>query len=252
MHSPNSLKVSLRAGILVFIVAPLCLLAFDEPPRDLAKRVAARESETEEVRSHYTYRQSVRVEDFNPKGGKAGEYGEVRDILFSPEGKRIEQEVKKPWNRLTRIIMTPEDFRDIREVHPMLLTKDTLFIYETKYRGEETADGVACWLLQVRPRQILEGQRLFDGTLWVDQRDFSIIRSEGQAVPQILSTKTENLFPRFTTIRMQVDGKYWFPGKTFGDDRLPFKSGPERLRVIIDYANYMRFSAESTIRFGEK
>jgi hypothetical protein len=220
-----------------------------EPPADLAKRVAARETLTEAARSRYTYRQTVRVEDFQPNGIKAGEYGEVREIVFLEDGKRSERELKKPWNRLVRIKLTPEDFRDLRDVQPMLLTKDTLFIYETKYKGEEEVDGIDCWLLAVRPRQILEGQRLFDGILWIDKRDDSIIRSEGQSVPQIRSTKNENLFPHFTTVRHKIDGQHWFPVKTFGDDMLHFRSGSERMRIIIDYADYKRFGSESTIRF---
>ena len=46
---------------------------------------------------------------------------------------------------------------------------------------------------------------MFDGLIWIDKSDFSIIRSEGEAVPQIRTTKTENLFPRFTTVRRKVD-----------------------------------------------
>jgi hypothetical protein len=233
------------AILAVFIVS--CNAA--DPPPDLVKRVAARESLTEAARSKYMYKQSVRVEDFHPNGIKAGEYGEVREIIFLEDGKRSEREVKKPWNRLARIKLTPEDFRDLREVQPMLLTKETLFIYETKYKGEEEVDGVDCWLLSVRPRQILEGQRLFEGMLWIDKSDDSIIRSEGQAVPQIRSTKDENLFPHFTTLRRKVDGQHWFPVKTFADDELHFRTGSQRMRIIVEYADYKRFGSESTIRF---
>lgn len=221
----------------------------NEPPADLVRQVAERETATQAARLKYLYRQTVRVEDFRANGQKAGEYGEVREVIFLPDGKREEQVVKKPWNRLVMIQMTEEDFRDIRDVQPILLTKDTLFIYESKYKGEEAVDGVDCWLLQVRPRQILSGQRLFDGMLWVDKRDFSIIRSEGQAVPQIRTSKSENLFPHFTTLRSKVDGEHWFPVKTYGDDTLYFRSGPQRMRLIVEYANYRRFGSESTIKF---
>ena len=147
--------------------------------------------------------------------------------------------------------MTEEEFRDLRDVQPMLITKETLFLYERKYRGEETIDGIACWMLEIKPRQILQGQRFFEGTLWVDQRDFSVIRTEGRAVPQIVTTKDENLFTRFTTSRVKIDGEHWFPSRTFGDDVLPFRSGPVRLRTTIEYSKYQRFGAESKITFGD-
>ncbi len=66
------------------------------------------------------------------------------------------------------------------------------------------------------------GQRLFDGMLWVSKKDYSVIRSEGQAVPQIHTLKSENLFPHFTTLRQKVEGDYWFPVMTYGDDTLVF------------------------------
>jgi hypothetical protein len=238
-------------------VAFLLTLAFlakaapSDPPTDWIHRVAARETETEDARSHYTYRQIATVEDFSPKGIKAGMYREVREVVFSPSGERSEHMVGKPVMQLERIKMTEEDFRDLREVQPMLITKETLFLYERKYRGEDTIDGITYWMLEIKPRQLLAGQRLFEGTLWIDQHDFSTVRSEGQAVPQIRTIKDENLFPRFTTIRLKIDGEHWFPAKTFGDDVLQFRTGPQRMRLIVDYSNYQRFGAESKITFGD-
>src|SRR5512142_2079190 len=104
--------------ILALILASRFLLA-SEPPADLARRVSDRETSTERERAHYTYRQTVLVQDY------AGEYREVRDIVFSPSGERSEVVVARPRNTLVRLRMTDEDFRDLREVQPMLLTGDT-------------------------------------------------------------------------------------------------------------------------------
>lgn len=189
------------------------------------------------------------IDDADSHGMQAGEYREVRDIVFSPKQERSEQEVGKPTNTLKRLILTDEDFRDIREIQPMLLTKDTAFLYDKKYRGEEPMDGIDCWVVELKPRQILQGQRLFEGLMWVDERDFSVIRIEGQAVPQIQTMKSENLFPHFTTKRATVDGKFWFPIETSADDTLNFRNGPVRMRMTIRYVNYKRFSADSKIEF---
>jgi hypothetical protein len=221
-----------------------------QQPADLARRVAAREAENEKARLDYTYRQTVVVEELDYRGVRTGDYREVRDVIFSPEGERSEQFLVRPANLLKRLILTEEDFRDIREVQPFLFTPEQLWIYETRCRGEETVDEVDCYVLQVRPRQILDGQRLFDGILWVSKRDCSIVRSEGKAVPEIRRRKSENLFPRFTTIRKPVDGKYWFPAHTHADDLLQFSSGEQRIRMTIRYENYKRFGAESSVTFG--
>ncbi len=239
---PSVLAIAL---ILTLVAGPLILRAGD-PPANLAKLVAHRETETEAERNQYTYRQTVTIEELNENGAARGQYREVRDIIFSPQHERTEQLIGKPQNSLKHLIMTEEDFRDIREIQPLVLTDSQLWNYETKLRGEENVDGVDCWVLQVRPRQILEGQRFFDGMLWVDQKEYNIVRMQGQAVPQIRTMKSENLFPRFTTIRKPIDGKHWFPIYTYADDTLQFRTGPQRERLRIAYTDYKRFGAEST------
>lgn len=219
------------------------------PPLDLVKRVAARESESEAVRAHYTYRQTVTIEELDSRGAATGLYREVRDIIFSPAAERTEQLIGKPIRTLVRLRLTEEDFRDIREVQPLLLTADRLPLYRARFRGGETIDDVACWVIDVQPRQVLDRQRLFEGYLWIDQRDYSIIRSEGRAVPQIHSTTHENLFPRFTTVRQRMDNGFWFPLYTHADDVLEFRTGPQRIRMRIYYSDYKRFGADSTVKF---
>jgi hypothetical protein len=134
-----------------------------DPPKNLARLTAQREAENQQARSHYMYRQTVLLEEVDARNGLAGTYQEVRDVIFSPEGARTEQTVGKPRLELRRLKMTDEDFRDLREVQPFLFTPDQVFLYETRYRGEEATEGVDCWVLQVSPRQILQGQRLFEG-----------------------------------------------------------------------------------------
>lgn len=212
--------------------------------------MAARESESEAARAHYLYKQTVLFEELDQRGAKAGEYREEREVVFSPEGKREERLLSKPRLTLQRLRMTEEDFRDVREIQPMLLTSDRLWLYQVRFRGEETIDGVDCWVLEVKPRQILDGQRLFEGLLWAEKESLAIVRTEGRAVPQILRSKEENLFPRFTTLRERVEGGHWFPVHTFGDDVLPFRTGPLRMRLTIRYSGYKRFGAESKVTFG--
>jgi hypothetical protein len=232
---------------LILTSVPLAASALaQEPPPNLAKLVAHRETETEAERNEYTYRQVVTLDELDDRGGARGFYRETRDVTFSPHHERSEQLIGHAENSLKNLILTEEDFDDVRNIQPLVLTVDRLWNYETKFRGEETMDGVDCWVVQVRPRQILAGQRLFDGMVWVDKKEYNIVRMEGQAVPQIRTTKSENLFPRFTTIRKPIDGKHWFPVYTYADDTLYFRHGPQRERLRISYSNYRRFGVEST------
>ncbi len=102
--------------------------------------VAHRESETEAERNEYMYRQTVTIDELDDNGGARGQYREVRDIIFSPKHERSEEPVGKPQNSLKHLIMTEEDFSDIRDIQPLVLTEDRLWNYETKFRGDETMD----------------------------------------------------------------------------------------------------------------
>jgi hypothetical protein len=222
--------------------------AEEDPPANLAKLAAHRETETETERNEYMYRQTVILEELDNRGMARGQYTETRDVIFSPQHERTEQVVGKGKNSLQNLKLTAEDFADIRDIQPLVLTEERLWSYETRPRGEENVNGMDCWVLQVRPRQILQGQRLFDGIVWIDKEGYNVVQMEGQAVPQLISTKSENFFPRFTTIRNPVDGKHWFPMYTYADDNLPFRSGPQRIRLRIAYTNYRRFGAESRFK----
>jgi hypothetical protein len=242
----GSIGLILASGI----VCAAMMRAQDAPP-DLVRKAAHMESETQRARDHFTYRQSVTVQEMSERGVMAGEYREVRDVIFSPTQERTEEMVGRPILSLKNLKLTEEDFADIRNIQPFVLVEELLPIYETKFRGEENIDDVDCYVLQVRPRQILQGQRLFDGMLWVKKDDFAIVRSQGQAVPQVRSMKQENLFPRFTTVRRPIDGKHWFPVYTHADDMLPFRTGAQRIRLMIRYSEYKKFGAESKIEFGK-
>lgn len=206
-----------------------------------------------QARAHYTYQQTVEIQEFSSgpaSSARPGVYREKREVIFSPHGERTERMVGAPVNNLNRLRLTPEDFEDIRDVQPFLLTAETLWMYRIRPKGEETVDGVECWILEASPRQTLDGQRLFEGLLWIDKQDHSVVKTEGVAVPKILRKHEENLFPRFTTFREKVDG-FRFPVHTHSDDTLMFSSGPIRQRMTIRYENYRRFGAESTVTFDE-
>ena len=230
----------------VFIGLPL---KSAEPPADLLKKIAAAASEAARDRENYTYRQSVTVQTFNNRDMLAGEYHDVTDVTFSPQGSRYEQRVGQTENTLSAIELTPQDFADIRSIQPFFLTTETVRLYSGAFKGEQAMDGVPCFVVSVEPRQILSGQRYFQGTLWVRESDFGVVRSEGQAVPQLDNLKRQNLFPHFTTIWKEIDGKWMFPVETYADDTLFFRDWPQRIKIAIRYVNYKRFGAESSLTF---
>lgn len=212
---------------------------------EIIRRFAAKESEFKEAREQYTWRQTVRV--ITPDDG--GEYQQVVDILFDDKGRRTENVVFAPQPTLERVQMTPQDHEDIEKLLPFVLTTEELPEYNVNYLGQQRVDELDTYVFEISPRKIEKNRRYFDGRIWVDNQDFQIVMTRGKSVPDIRKGR-ENLFPRFTTWREQVDGRYWFPTYTRADDTLQFSGGPVRIRIIVKYTDYKRFGAKTRITYG--
>lgn len=210
--------------------------------------MAAKAAAFKAARDQYTYRQTVLFQELDRRGAEVGRYHEVRDIIFNPQKERTEVFVGRPQTALKNLRLTEEDFRDVREVKPFVLTAEDMVHYHVRYMGREPMDERDCWVYELKPRQLLDGLRLFEGRVWISEQDRQIIRAEGRPMPQIQREKLENLFPYFTTIYRPIDGQYWFPVRTYADDTLPFRSGPQRVRITVQYDDYKRFTAESTFQ----
>ena len=223
-------------------------VASGQLPEGLVRRVAESGSQLVAERDHYTYTQTFKFLELR-RGVPVGRYEEVRDITFTGTGERLERHRRKPLSLLRRLRLTEEDFRDLRDVNPFVLTLETLPFYKVSYKGIEPIDSMDCHVLGLRPRQILYGQRFFDGLVWVGVNNGQVVRAAGRPVPQIHRMENSNLFPGFITFYEPIDGKYWFPVRTVGDDILPFPSGNQRVKVTIEYSAYKRFTAKSTIEF---
>ena len=223
-----------------------------KPPDGLLRTLAESGSRFEQARQRYTYTRHFIFHEIDRHGRPGGSYDEVREVLFSPEGERIEQFVGRPHDRLKRIRLTEEDFRDLREVQPFVLTEDTLWRYELRFKDLEDIEGESCYVFRLSPRQVLEGQRVLDGMIWVSREHKQIVKVAGKPLPQVHGSDHQNFFPQFATIYQEVDEGLWFPVKTVASDILPFRTGGQAVKYTIDYENYQRFQAESTVTFGDE
>lgn len=217
-------------------------------PEEIIQRFAAKEKEFKEAREQYTYRQDARVQTL--EGSRVdGEYRMVIDITFDQQGRRVENVVLAPQNTLRRIGVTREDQDDLEKRLPFVLTSDEIPDYEIDYAGQQRVDELSTYVFDIRPRRIEKGRRYFEGRIWVDDLDFQIVKTYGKSVPDIRKRSEENLFPRFTTWREQIDGKYWFPTYTRADDTLHFSNNDVRIRMIVKYTDYKRFGSNVRITY---
>jgi hypothetical protein len=219
---------------------------------DIIRKFAAKEKEFAEARNNYTYRQSLKFQELDPSGNQTGhQWEQVSDIIFTPEAKRMEKVVYAPVQTLT-LILTPEDLADLINVQPFVLTTDQIPDYDVTYIGREKIDEINTYVFSVRPKpkKMVKGKRYFEGQAWVDDRDLQIVKTYGKGIGNISGNK-DNQFPRFSTYREQIDGKYWFPTYTYADDTLHFKDFSQRVKLVIRYQDYKRYEGKSSIKFGD-
>ena len=125
----------MRAILLSTAIAALGLplWAADFNPQEVIQKFAAKEAEFAEARNNYTYRQTVKLQELDT----GGEWDLVEDVIFSPEGKRMEKVVYAPVPSLKQILLTPEDEQDLRNVQPFVLTSAEIPDYDIKYPGRK-------------------------------------------------------------------------------------------------------------------
>ena len=216
----------------------------------IIQRFAAKEKMFQEARDSYTYRQSVRVMTVDGDT-VTGEYQEVFDVLFDTNGNRIEQVKFAPQSTLENggISMTEQDLNDIRHLMPFVLTTEEIPEYDILYKGTQQEDELHCYVFDIAPKKIEKNKRYFQGRIWVDDHDLQIVKTYGKSVPDIRKKNQENLFPKFTTWRQQIDNVYWFPVYTRADDVLHFSIGDVHIREIVKYEDYKRFGSKVKITY---
>jgi hypothetical protein len=219
--------------------------------QELVQKFAGKEAVFKDARNHYTYTQEIIVQTLDGESVD-GEFKLTTDILYDDQGKRIENVTYAPQSTLTRIGLTPQDYDDFRNRLPFVLTTEDLGEYNISYVGQQHVDELETYVFDIAPKKVEKntGPRFFDGRIWVDNRDYQIVKTCGKNVPDNHKKNEENLTPKFVTYREQVDGQYWFPTYTRADDVLNFANGPVRVREIVKYTNYKRFGVKTKITYG--
>jgi hypothetical protein len=219
------------------------------PPEEIIRKFASKEEEFKKARDNYTYRQTARTEVLTADGRKTGQqWLQVSDILFDNRGRRVEKVLRAPVSTLHDIQLTQEDIEDIQTIYPFVLTTANIDKYVLAYLGKEKIDELDTYVFDVHPKKIEGDDRYFEGKIWVDDQDLQIVKTYGKTVYQITKKIRNQRFPRFETIRNQIDGKFWFPVWTKADDVLNFPDGQNvRVLEVVKWDNYKRFEAEVKI-----
>jgi hypothetical protein len=216
----------------------------DMTPEALIQKFTGNETKVKEARSRYTYTQDVLVQTLNDKTVD-GQFHEVTDVSYDDKGKRIEHVTFAEQPTLRGVSLSADDMDDIRTFMPWILTADIAPQYKLTYAGQQHVDDLDTYVFHVEPKKEEKNKRYFQGRIWVDNRDFEVVKLCGKTVPEQVRAKKnapQEVRPTFVGYRQYIDG-YWFPAYARVDDTLQFRAESVHIREIVKFKDYKRAAA---------
>ena len=229
-----------RVGAIAEPEAPPAL-----PPEEIIRRFSQKEDEYLLSRTRYTYRKTIRIQEFGPDGQPAGEFVLVTQPMRDTEGKLFEKVIEKPVSTLPHLILRSEDVEGLQRVPAFPLTTTQLAKYDLKYLGKEQVDEIDCYIFQAKPKVVERAKAYFDGIVWVDAKYLEVVKTYGKWMTDQgeMRSVADLPFSLYETYRENVDGKYWFPNYSRSDGTLVRKNLEIPVRLVIKWTDFKPMAA---------
>jgi len=210
------------------------------PEAEIIKRFSQKEDAYILSRTHFTYRKTIRIQEFGADGQPAGEFVLVTQPGRDADGKLFEKVVEKPRSTLQHLFLRSEDLEGLQRIPAFPLTSSQLAKYDLKYLGKEQVDEIDCYIFQAKPRMVERIKAYFDGIVWVDAKYLEVVKTYGKWVTDQgdVHTIADLPFSLFETYRENVDGKYWFPSYSRSDGTLNLKGLEIPVRLVIKWMDF--------------
>jgi hypothetical protein len=221
----------------------------EPPPVPLEQIIQAFVAKQDEfLRAHqaFSFKRSIRFEEFPADGEAGGELFQESDVFLATNGKRYERVTNRRSLRLRTTKLEADDLQTLAQVPFFPLPSDQLQFYDLTYHGTQPLDELHTYVFQVKPKKLLPRMRLFDGLLYVDDRDLAVVKIYGRwaALEEEAEENTRHLpFSVFEIYCENVDGKYWFPNFIRAEEFVRAKGGENRLRLTVKMADFKTAAA---------
>jgi hypothetical protein len=206
------------------------------PVEEIIQKFAANEDVMKKVYDTYDFTQSIRLDEMTDPGGKFSVTG---DVYTKPDGLRYMRVTKPAESTLKLMHFSLEDVRVIASMPEFPLTAGEIANYNFKYAGQEKLDALNTYIFQVKPKILSRKKRYFEGVIWIDDHDFTIVKSYGKFVSELEGNGTALPFTMFETYRENFQGKYWLPTYTRSDDYFKSEQNDELpLRLVVHSTDF--------------
>ena len=216
----------------------------DLPPAQIISAFTKKEDLYQAERPLYSYRRTIRIQEFGPDGKAAGEYNATYQGVRSSSGQLYEKALAAPESSLQYVQFEPDDAHAIGNVPAFPLTTDQLAKYNVKFLSSEKVDEIDCYIFEIHPKTLDRKHPLFDGIVWVDQKYLEVVKTYGKWITDLGPMRSGSLpFNMFETYRENVDGKYWFPNYSRSEDVYKLQGHEVPVRVTIKWSDFKLFPA---------
>jgi hypothetical protein len=217
------------------------------PPEEIVQRFAQQEDALSRALGDFTYRKTVRLEEMGPDGRPAGRAEVITQMTMEADGSRRPRPVGRPESTLRFVGLEPDVLEIVGRMPIFPFATSQLPNYDIAYQTSEPVDDLMTYVFKVTPKQLDRSRAYFSGVIWVDDRDFAIVRSYGKWVTESGDVTLGDLpFTLFETYRQYVANKYWMPAYSRSDAFVGEIDPRVAVRLTIRWENYRPIATGNT------
>ena len=215
-------------------------------PAEIIEKFAAKEGEFKAAKENYGYVVDVTIQTLDRNASVNGEYRQTSEITLDAFGKRAERTTFAPQSSLRGMTLSEDDLLDIRTRLAFAFTPQELPQFSIIYVGRQHVDQLDTYVFDVSPKNPKKGAKLFDGRIWVDDQDLTIVKTCGKprrGDNEMPKRGPAEVVPTFVTYREEIDGKYRFTTYAHADEYLNFPKYTVHVRETVKYSAFKPLSA---------
>jgi hypothetical protein len=203
-------------------------------PAGVWGRFVQKETEFQRAFTRYAFRRDAVFQSVGLGGQVTGEYHRLSHIRFDAAGAPVERVISMP---VPTLAPSEADLDDLNTLQLHVLEAAKLPQYAFKYVGRERVDEIDTYIFDVTPRLMPDPkkskERFFEGRVWIDDRDFQLVKARGRGVPS-----GKEVFPTFDYYR-EHDGRYWVPSQVTAREQVTLPNGRlSHLRIRVSYTDH--------------
>ena len=214
------------------------------PPEEIIRRFSQHEDVVSLAFGEFTYRKTIRLEEFGDDGRPSGRAEVITQMTVEADGSRRPRAGGRQESTLRFAGLEPDVLEVLGHMPVFPFATSQLPKYDITYQAAEPVDDLMTYVFSVTPRQLSRATAYFSGVIWVDDRDFAIVKTYGKWVTETGEVTLPELpFTFYDTYRQYVANKYWMPAYTRSDGFLGGRDSRVAVRLTIRWENYRPVAA---------